>query len=168
MSDSNSPLVVRGKSGHLIVPIVGIPAITIAASTYYRSHLPDFCVQNEEKIMLISGLLTFGLVVAAWFRTSRRLECLAGQIRYRSWLTDKIVAAAQISAATFETEISGSADQNLTEHCLALWSGHEPVLRFNTALWPSDGMAALLRALREYNPALRLDLAVERYVENKP
>lgn len=168
MTDRNPPLLVRGKSGHLIVPIVALPAITIAAFTYFRSHLPGFCVENAEKVMLTSGLLTIGLVAVAWFRRSRRIECLAGQLRYRSWLTDKVVGAAQISAATFETEISGSADQAVAEHYLSLWSGDEPVLRLNTQLWPRDGMAALLRALREHNPALRLDLAVERYVGNKP
>jgi hypothetical protein len=165
---SHSALVVRGTSGYLAVPIIAIPAIAIGAFTYFRSHLPEFCIQNAEKILLTSALLTLALVGVAWFRRTRRIEYLSGQLRYRSWITDKAVAAAQISAATFETEISGSGDQTTTEHYLSLWSGNEAILRFNSQLWPRDGMAALLRSLREQNPKLRLDRDVEQYAGLRP
>lgn len=160
---AHGPLVVKGTSGHLAVPIVAIPAIAVGAFTYYRDHLPDFCVQNAEKILLTSALLALVLVGVAWFRTTRRVEYASGQIRYRSWITQKTVAATTVNAVTFETELSGSNDQVTMERYLTLWSGDETVLRFNSQLWPRDGMAALLRALRERNPTLRLDRAVEQY-----
>lgn len=161
----HGPLVVKGKSGHLAVPILAISAITVGAFTYFRNHLPEFCIQNAEKILLTSILLTLILVAVAWFRRTRRVEYVSGHLRYRSWITDKTMAATAITAATFETELSGGGEQTTTEHYLSLWSGDEAVLRFNTQLWPHDGMVALLRALREHNPMMRLDRDVEQYAE---
>lgn len=161
----HDPLIVKGTTGHLVVPIVGIPAITVGAFTYFRDHLPEFCIRNAEKILLTSALLTLALVGTAWFRRTRRIEFASGQLRYRSLISDKTVDATTINAATFDTELSGGGDQTITEHYLSLWSGDAAVLRFNASLWPRDGMAALLRALREHNPALRLDRDVEHYAD---
>lgn len=160
---SHGALVVRGTSGHLAVPIIAIPAIAIGAFTYFRSHLPEFCIRNAEAILLSTALLTLALAGVAWFRRTRRVECLSGQLRYRSWITDKAVAATRIDAATLETEVWGNGDQISSEQYLSLWSGNEAVFRFNSQLWPRDGMATLLRYLRERNPKLRLDRDVEQY-----
>lgn len=162
------PLIVRGTSGHLIVPIVAVPAIAVGAFTYFRDSLPEFCIENAGKILGTAALLTLVLAGVAWFRRTRRVEYAAGQLRYHSWLTDRAVPATAISAATFETELSGSGDQTTTEHYLSLWSGNVAALRFHTQLWPRDGMAALLRALREHHPALRLDRDVEEYAGGSP
>lgn len=160
---SDRALLIRGTSGHLAVPITALPVIAIGSFTYFRDVLPGFCIQNAGKIFLATALLTSTLIAMAWFRKTRRIEYRSGQLRYRSWITDKTVAAAQLTAATFETELSGSDDQTTTEHYLSLWRGNEAVLRFNSRLWPRDDMTALLRALRETNPALRLDRDVAEY-----
>jgi hypothetical protein len=110
-----------------------------------------------------SGALTLALVIVAWFRRSRTVTFTSGWLRYRSWLTDTTIAVSRITNATFDTELSGG-DQTLTEHYLSLWSGDDLLLRFNAGSWPRDGLAALLRAIQQDNPAARLDHAVERYV----
>lgn len=149
-------------------PIVAIPARALGAFVYFRDHLPEFCIQNAQKILITSALLTLALLGLAWFRATRRVEYVSGHLRYRSWVTDKTVAATTISAATLDTELSGKGNQTRTEHYLSLRSGNDIVLRFNLQLWPRDGLAALLHALREHNPALRLDHAVEQYAKAAP
>lgn len=158
------PLSTHGQSGHLIVPIVAIPAITIGAFTYFRDHLPEFCVQNAEKVIGIAGLLTLVLLLVAWFRRSRTVAFAAGHLRYHSWITEKSIAASQVTNMTFETELSGSADQATTEHYLSLWSGNDLLVRFNSAHWPRNGLAPILRAIQQHNPNARIDRAVDQYM----
>lgn len=154
----------HGQSGHLIVPIVAIPIITIGAFTYFRDHLPGFCVQNAEKVIGIAVLLTLVFLLVAWFRRSRTVAFAAGQLRYHSWLTEKSIAASQVTSMTFETELSGSADQTTTDHYLSLWSGNDLLVRFNSAHWPRDGLAPILRAIQQHNPTARIDRAVDKYM----
>lgn len=163
-----SSLTVRGRSGHLIVPIVGIPAITIAAFTYFRDHLPEFCLENAEKVIASAALLTLALSVVAWFRAARQVSFEAGLVHYRSWVSDRTIAASRISNVTFETEVSPGPDQTVTEHYLSLWSGNDRLLRFNSALWPREGMARILGAIQQHNPATRFDHAVDRYITSTP
>lgn len=157
-------LVVRGLAGYLVVPIVAIPALAVGAFGYYRDHLPEFCIENAEKVIGIALALTAVLVVAALFLRARRLEVRGGQLRYRSWLTDRTLPAASISAVTFETEVSGGPDNANVQHYLSLWSGERVVLKFNSVLWRRAELARLLRWLNDTVPGIRLDLAVERYM----
>lgn len=159
-----SSVVVNGHSGFMIVPIAAIPAATFAAFTYYREHLPSFCLENAEKIIAASGLLTLVLIVAALFMRSRRVEVQGDRLYYHSWFTDRKVRIESVTAVTFETEISGGDDRTLTEHFLTLWSGDDVAMRFNVQRWPRDGLRQLLRTLRERRPAIRFDLAVDRYI----
>lgn len=161
---SGHSLSTHGQSGHLIVPVVAIPTITIGAFTYFRDHLPEFCVQNAEKVIGTAFLLTLAFLLVAWFRRSRTVAFAAGQLRYHSWLTDKSIAASQVTNMTFETELSGSADQTTTEHYLSLWSGNDLLVRFNSAHWPQDGLAPILRAIQQHNPTARIDRSVDKYM----
>lgn len=161
---SGQSLSTHGQSGHLIVPIVAIPAITIGAFTYFRDHLPEFCVQNAEKVIGIAVLLTLVLSLVTLFRRSRKVAFAAGHLRYHSWLTDKSIAASRVTNITFETELSGSADQATTDHYLSLWSGNDLLVRFNSAHWPRAGLAPILRAIQQNNPAVRIDRAVDEYL----
>lgn len=154
----------HGQSGHLIVPIVAIPAITIGAFTYFRDHLPEFCVQSAAKVIGTAVLLTLAFMLVAWFRRSRTVAFAAGQLRYHSWLTDKSIAASQVTNMTFETEVYGSEDQITTEHYLSLWSGDALLVRFNSAHWPRHGLAPILRVIQQHNPATRIDRAVDKYL----
>jgi hypothetical protein len=160
-------IVVRGHSGYLIVPIVAIPAATGTAFTYYRDNLPSFCLENAEKVIGTAALLTFVLMVVAAFLRARRVEGRGNQLHYHSWLQDRAVSAATISAVTFETEVAVGSDNDNIEHYLSLWCGKEVALKFNSRLWPQSGMSQLLRWLKERVPALRMDLAVERYMSEK-
>jgi hypothetical protein len=158
------PLVVKGHSGYLFVPIVFIPAIAVTAFTYYRDNLPSFCIENADKVLALTGILTLALVVVALFQRSRRVELRGEDLHYHSWITDRTLRTKSITAVTFETEISGGESQSVTEHYLTLWSGDDEILRFNSQRWPHAGLRALLYALRERRPAIRMDLAVERYI----
>lgn len=162
---SEQAFVVRGESGHLMVPIVAIPVITVGAFTYFRDRLPEFCLQNAEKVIAIAALFTLVLAVVAWFRKSRDVTYALGQLRYRSWLTQKAIAVSRISNITFETELAGSGDQTVTEHYLSLWSGDDVLLRFNSQLWPQKGLAAIVRRIQREHPALRTDRAVDKYIK---
>lgn len=152
----------------MIVPIVGIPAITIGAFTYFRDHLPEFCLENAEKVITSAALLTLALSIVAWFRITRQVSFEAGLVRYRSWVSDRTIAASQVSNVTFETEVSAGSDQTVTEHYLSLWSGNAQLLRFNSALWPREGLARILRAIQQHNPATRFDRAVDKYITSTP
>jgi hypothetical protein len=163
---SEQAFVVRAESGYLTVPIVAIPVITIGAFTYFRDHLPEFCLQNAEKVIAIAALLTLVLAMVAWFRKSRNVAYASGQLRYQSWLTKKAIAVSHISNITFETELSGSGDQTVTEHYLSLWSGNDVLLRFNSQLWPQKGLAAIVRAIQREHPAVRTDHAVDKYIKH--
>lgn len=160
---STSPYVVKGRSGYLIVPIVAIPVTTLGAFMYYGDALPDFCVQNAEKVAGLAALFTLVLVVVALFRRSRSVEVRGDALRYRSWLTDHTVRLGAISAVTFETEISGDSDQSTIQHYLSFWSGNDLLLRFDSSLWPRGGLSALVQRVRQSNPAARLDRDVEIY-----
>ena len=164
---SQTPLVIRGNSGHLIVPIVAIPAAAAAAFGYYRDHLPEFCLENAEKVIGIAAALTLALILVARFLKSRYVVVTGDQLRYRSWFTDRTVPATAISAATFETEISGGSDNGSVEHYLTLWQGHEVALKFNSRLWPRTELGELLRRLKRSAPSVRVDLAVERYAAQR-
>jgi hypothetical protein len=157
-------LVVRGHSGHLIVPIIGIPALTLGAFTYYRDTLPDFCMENAEKIIGLAALLVAALCIAALFRKSRSVELRGDRLIYKSWLGTRTVPLSTLSAVTFETEVSGHAEQTTTEHYLSLWSGNKVLLRFNRDLWPAQGLRDLLARLQERAPAVQLDRAVRAAV----
>ena len=158
------PFVIRGQSGFLAIPIVGIPALTLAAFTYYREHLPDFCLDNAGKVIGLSALVTVGLLLVAAFLRSRRVEVDDDSIRYHSWLTDLTLPAVAISAVTFETEVSEGSDGASVSRYLTLWSGDEIALKLNSVFWPPAGMAGLLDRLRESAPGLRMDLSVERFM----
>lgn len=162
---SEREMVVRAESGHLVVLIVAIPVITIGAFTYFRDHLPEFCLENAEKVIALAALLTLALTMLAGFRKSRSVSYASGQLRYQSWLTKKAMSVGHISNITFETELSVSGDQTLTEHYLSLWSGNEVLLRFNSQLWPQKGLVAIVRAIQREHPAVRTDHAVDQYID---
>lgn len=164
---AQEPIVVRGHSGYLIVPILAIPAATATAFTYYRDHLPSFCLENAEKVIGIAALLTLVLMAVAAFQKSRRVEARRNQLLYRSWLHDRTLNAETISAVTFETEVAPGSDTTNIEHYLTLWCGDEIALKFNSRLWPQAGMSQLLYWLKERVPSLRTDLTVERYMSEK-
>lgn len=157
-------VVVQGHSGYLFVPALFIPLATYVAFAHYRDSLPEFCIENAEKVIGLAALVTLALAAAALFLRSRRVELHGDRLRYRSWVTDRTVAVAEITAVTLETELSGGAESHMVEHFLTLWSGDDARLRFNIARWPRDGLQDLLRALQARHPALRLDVAVERYI----
>lgn len=161
------PIVIRGQSGYLIVPILAVPAATAVAFGLYREHLPTFCLDNAEKVIGLAALFTLALTVTAAFLRGRRLEARGGQLRYRSWLQDRLVDASSLSAVTFESEAGGGADETHVEHYLSLWNGDKVVLRFNRRLWPDAGMRQLLHWLRTRCPALHMDAAVERYLRQR-
>ncbi len=164
---SNS-FVIRGKSGHLIVPILAIPTLVILAFGYYREHLPEFCLENAEKVMGVAGLFTLLLILAAMFLKNRRVEVQGDRLRYRSWWSDRTIQSHTVTAVSFETETTEDDDGSHTEHYLSLWREKEPVLRFNTRLWASSDLIQVLNWLKKNNPAIRLDLAVERYLARTP
>jgi hypothetical protein len=164
---AGNTVVVQGHSGYLFVPIVFIPAIAVGAFTYYRDNLPSFCIENADKVLALTGIVTLALIVAALFMRSRRVELRGGELHYHSWITDRTLRTEAITAVTFETEISGGESQSLTEHYLTLWSDTDTLLRFNFQRWPRTGLRALLNALRERQPSLRMDLAVERYLSSQ-
>lgn len=158
--------VVRSQSGFLIIPIIGIPGLTAVAFTYYRENLPEFCLENAEMVVAVSGMFTLALIVAAGFLKSRHIEIRGDRLLYRSWLSERTLYAPMISAVTLETEVSGGSDNTSVSHYLTVWSGDEVALKFNSLLWPRDGMGRMLRWLKERIPEVRMDLAVERYMGN--
>lgn len=157
-----TPFIVHGHSGYLIVPILLIPAVTFAAFGYFSDTLPEFCIQNAEKVMAVSAGLTLLLVIVAVFQRSRVIELGRDRLRYRSWLTDRTMNVSQITAATFETELSGGADNHMTEDYLTLWGGDEKLLRLSPQRWPRDGVREILSRLRA--ASVRMDRDVERYI----
>lgn len=161
---TNRPLIVTGHSGYLAVPIIAIPTITLGAFTHFRDTLPDFCLQNAEKVIAISTVLTLILAAVALFRRNRYVALRGELIEYGSWLTSKAVQASALSAVTFETEVAAGSDQTTVEHFLSLWAGHELAMRFNTSLWPRSGLATLVYRISSLNPSIRLDRAVDQYV----
>lgn len=161
---TDRPLTVTGHSGYLAVPIIAIPALTLGAFTHFRSTLPDFCLQNAEKVIAISASLTFILAAVALFRRNRHVSLRGGLVEYRSWVTSKSIQASALSAVTFETEVTASSDQTTVEHFLSLWSGHDLAMRFNTSLWPRSGLATLITRVSSLNPSIRLDRAVDKYI----
>lgn len=160
-------LIVKGHSGYLVVPILAVPVITAAAFTYYRDHLPEFCLQNAEAVIASSALFTLALAGLALFRKARHVDLRNNELRYHSWITDKTVRLSNISAVTFEAEVSGGADQTVIEHYLSLWSKDEQLLRFNASLWPREDMRKLLHRIKELEPGVRMDRDVDRYIEYK-
>jgi hypothetical protein len=161
-------IVVKGHSGYLIVPIVAIPLVTGAAFFHFRDNLPAFCVENAEKVIGLSGLITLILIVVAIFQRSRSVEARGNQLRYRSWFQDRTVNTATITGVTLETEVSASEDTTSVEHYLSLWCGNRVVLKFNARLWPQPGMNILLRWLKQKVPGLRIDRSAERYMSESP
>lgn len=164
MARLNGSVVIKGHSGHLVVPIVIIPVVAVTAFTYYRERLPSFCVENGAKVIAVSTLLTLMLAVAAWFLRSRRVELHGDRLHYHSWITDRTLRIEDVTAVTFETEISGGDGHDVIERCLTLWSGADARLRFSTQRWPQGGLRRLLCALHERRPSIHLDLDVERYI----
>jgi hypothetical protein len=157
-----NPFVVHGHSGYLIVPIFIIPAVTSAAFGYFRETLPEFCIQNAEKVVAMAAALTLLLAVVAIFQRSRRIEVIADRLRYYSWLTDRTINVGQITAATFETELSGGDDYHMTEDYLTLWAGDDQLLRLSPQRWPREGLREILLRLRAMS--VRMDRDVERYI----
>ncbi|HYE93749.1 MAG TPA: hypothetical protein VEA38_22140 [Terriglobales bacterium] len=152
-----------GEAGYLIVPILVIPAAAATAFTYFRETLPDFCLQNAEKVLAIAGVLTAALCALALFRKSRRVELRNGWLGYRSWFTHVSVPVTTVTALTLETE-AASGDQVGVDHYLTVWAADTEVMRLDTALWPKEGLTELARALRRRLPTLRLDRDVEAYI----
>ena len=159
------PFVVHGHSGYLILPIFLIPGVTFAAFGYFKDTLPEFCIQNAEKVVALSAGITLLLAVVAVFQRSRFIEVGAESFRYHSWLTDRTISVRQITAATFETELSGGADNHMTEDYLTLWAGDDELLRVSPHRWPREGLREVLSRLRA--ASVRMDRDVERYISTR-
>lgn len=158
-----SAFVISGRSGYMAVPIVLLPLLTAGAYLHFRASLPEFCQRNAEMVIATVAGLTGVLLLVAAFLRGRRLEVGPETLRYRSWFGERVLAIAELSQLTFETEVSGSNDDVRVQHFLALWAGDRARLKFNTQYWARDDLQRLITHLRARQPTLQLDRDVERY-----
>lgn len=162
--DRSQPVTICGTSHYLVVPIVAIPAITAWAFGYYGSHLPEFCLRNAEKVIGGAAALTVALALAAAFLRSRRIVLAGTTLSYHSWFTDRTIAARSVRSVSYDTEVSGTSDSFDIEHYITLQDATGPLLKMNSRYWPASGIRAVLHWLRDANPGVPFDTAVERYL----
>jgi hypothetical protein len=161
--DASSPLIVQGRTGHLLIPIVTIPCCAIGAALYYKDVLTDFCDQNAVKVIAAAVALDVLLLFWAMFLASRRMRILGQKLAFSSWFSDREIAIDEISDLTCQTD--HSVDSASIDY-VVLWGASGPLLRINPALWDRTALTALLRRLVELNAQIRVSREAYPYLSS--
>ncbi|MBW3600328.1 MAG: hypothetical protein KY475_24050 [Planctomycetes bacterium] len=154
-------VIVQGRAGYLLVPIVVIAACAIGAPLYYKDSLPDFCIENAVKVLATAAAVEAALLVSAAFLAGRRIILQGPKLYYRSWLARREIDVSEISDLSLETD--HSVDSASTSY-IVLWSAGGPLLRLNPLLWDRPALAVLLQKISERNPRIQVAREVRPYV----
>lgn len=154
-------ITVDGRGGLLFVPFIIIAACAIGAPMYYSDVLPEFCVQNAEKVIATVVAFEFGLLLGVAFLRGRKIILNENVLMYSSWFSDARIRVDTLTDLTLQADHSHDSG---TTYYLTFWRATESVLRINPLFWDRASLSVLLRQLIERRPAIHVSPEVRPYL----